>query len=66
MEWISIKDRLPDKEDLFLVYTNGYGPDVANFDFYKSKRFQKNDYAGFPYNIRVDYWMPIEEPKTED
>lgn len=64
--WISVKDRLPDEENAFLVHLEGgYGMEAANFDFYGTKEFQRTDDNGYEYKVYADYWMPLPEPPKE-
>ena len=57
-EWISIKDRLPEKSCKVLVSTNQSGVG----DMWFSKEFGwhllKND-------AKVTHWMPLPEPPTQ-
>ena len=64
-EWISIKDRLPDGEDLCLAYCSCLDvTTLARFDKFV-KQFIKEDIYGYGDEIPADYWMPIPEtPKT--
>ena len=62
MEWISVKDRLPDEYGAFLVYHPACGMEKAIFDFYNTKEFQRLDDNGYEYKVYADYWMPLPEP----
>lgn len=61
-KWISVKDRLPEETNIYLVYLrNNYGIEL---DFYSvsDDRFHRNPEL-------VDYWMkipPLPEPPKED
>jgi len=62
MEWISVKDRLPDKEMDLLVCTNTfymgigwYYVDAKKWDF----EIQKHTEADLG---EVTYWMPVPPP----
>lgn len=76
MEWISVKDRLPDERDTYIVYTDDTSENVsepiwskevvltAEFDEYGwSWREGVNDYDITNF---VTHWMPLPEPPKED
>jgi hypothetical protein len=48
-EWISIKDRLPDTEDVFLCWSK----DLADMMFCYTSDFRQ---------MEVTHWMPLPEP----
>jgi hypothetical protein len=56
MEWISVKDRLPENLDEVVIYVSDYGIDIA---FYSNQSF-------FDYNsdgiLSVTHWMPLPKP----
>jgi len=59
MEWISIKDRLPENQSTVLVYANGY--DTQYFEdngFYDFKICYKYDSK----TENVTHWMPLPIP----
>jgi len=64
MEWISVKDRLPEPNDYVLLYDSSlnlvYEGKLLASDFYYSER------AGYSADIgddcEVTHWMPLPEP----
>lgn len=66
-EWISVKDRLPEKYDKFLVlssFPNDYIIGVRTSYFHPN--YKK---LGFTTGFDVDqvtHWMPLPEPPKED
>lgn len=64
MEWISVKDRLPDKGQMVIVLDNDlrdfykWNMEVALFDGLKKDKFwvSSGDYR------RFTHWMPLPEP----
>lgn len=63
-EWISVKDRLPEKgQDFLCIFKNG-----RIYDGYKSDSIY-GDYIihGVSYvNVFFTHWMPLPEPPKED
>ncbi len=60
MEWISVRERLPD--------TNGYYLCTYIFDnhrVYYDRWFSKNDNK-FSTTYNVTHWMPLPEPPREN
>ena len=57
MEWISVKDRLPEKHTFNLVYSDETGIDVIYFGY---RGIFQNDYADEVKGIT--HWMPLPEP----
>ena len=65
-EWISVKDRLPEKDDTYLVYivANNVPKDkgITTLRYTNlSKRFIYEDV----YLFTVTHWMPLPEPPKE-
>ena len=64
--WISVKDRLPDKEGEYLTASNISGKVVMYYvlDFKITKRFasfvEYDDENLDMHKVHVDAWMPIE------
>lgn len=65
-EWISVKDRLPDKEDLFLIsYGESREITIGLWNF-RNNRFEETEIEWFGYEITgVTHWMPLPEPPKE-
>lgn len=63
MDWISVKDRLPDNFGPYLVYLEGgYGMDVVPFGPFETKEFQELDDDGYERKVYVTHWMPLPPP----
>lgn len=67
-EWISVKDRLPDKENLFLIIYGESRDITLGLWNLKNKRFEEFEIEWFGYEIPdVTHWMPLPElPKESD
>lgn len=65
-EWISVKDRLPGREDYFLVYHQKYGMNIARFDYLRSKKFMISDERiDVDYEVAAEYWAELPDPPQE-
>lgn len=69
-EWISVKDRLPDDDELVLVYTKDNVMSVCPLVIANAFANLKNlkvweDNNGY-YVSDVTHWMPLPEPPKED
>lgn len=69
MEWISVKDRLPDRDGNYLccfqtgyIYTEMY--DNNGFYDYEPE-FISTEYEKIYHNNIVTHWMPLPEPPKE-
>ena len=69
MEWISVKDRMPQEEGFYLVYCGdiiGIESDdvspylVDSFNIYSAPN--KKDEVWFSEYEDADYWMPLPKP----
>ena len=58
-EWISVKDRLPEKEGRYLIY-DGDRVDAADY-IYNSGPIWLDTAEGY-YNYKPTHWMPLPEP----
>jgi len=61
MKWISVKDRLPENEDVVLIYAGDEYQDVAMFsnsDFYEFDW----EHDGWEHESEVTHWMPLPVP----
>jgi len=57
MEWISVKDRLPEKYGHYLIYDHQIGiPEIAVF--LKNHNRFSTDKNGY----KATHWMPLPEP----
>ncbi len=69
--WISIKDRLPDRDDeLVLVIANGKFGNITLDEAFELACYYKDDgwvLESYPdmENIRVTHWMPLPKPPKE-
>jgi hypothetical protein len=63
MEWISVKDRLPDEEGNYLVWSNGLNDRDQWSGCYAPFSLFKNIRGGFvPWPDDVTHWMPLPDP----
>lgn len=65
MDWISVKDRMPEEDATYLVYgRNGYGVVCANYNYYNDGEWLTCDDLT---NITrfVTHWMLLPEPPKE-
>ena len=71
-EWISVKERLPDKDGFYLVAYNEYEWGIACKRATISMRFRTGKEAGVPKGFICDagravtHWMPLPEPPKEE
>ena len=77
-EWISVKDRFPDKTGRYLVIKNriaqdcfgGNTTDIVILRFFVDKGFRMPthipDWINEEINEEVTHWMPLHEPAEED
>lgn len=62
MEWISVKDRLPEESGLYLTYGGIYYNEKTKSEFLKVVRFKNNFICDFNPCAYVTHWMPLPEP----
>jgi hypothetical protein len=63
--WISVKERLPDSWDEYLVNIRNHRCELATFtDFINSWCLTGSDAAGLEDDIT--HWMPLPKPPTEE
>lgn len=60
MDWISVKDRLPEKEQFVLCCQKGYVPRVALFHCDTNYLFLSPDCMRVQF-IDITHWMPLPE-----
>jgi hypothetical protein len=63
VEWISVKDRLPEKGTYVLTY-DGLDMNLARFTGEDSKYYWDCDTYGM-YDYDVTHWMPLPPPPKE-
>ena len=67
MNWISVKDRLPEDERTVLVYYN-FG-DKCKISFYETLAYYAFDpephWQHEGTGLKVTHWMPLPEPPEE-
>ena len=57
-EWISVKDRLPEKHEYVLVYRKSEGKRSVNLGYFHPKdEWFTTDGVGYP-----THWMPLPDP----
>ena len=70
MEWISVKDRLPDDLTSVLVYFYGAGFESGEqtFAVFSDNKFKVMDISNSleDYTDIITHWMPLPEPPKED
>lgn len=62
-EWISVKERLPDRFEYVLVYCKGLRRDI--FVSYGYRYDDTGWYVDGIYTTVVTHWMPLPEPPEE-
>lgn len=67
-KWISLKNKLPDNEEIFLVYRGeAKDPEIELGWWNKNKKkfeYYDNEYYGYKIDD-VTHWMPLPEPPKE-
>ena len=73
MNWISVKDRLPETEDSYLIWPpNKYAGGVAPFSLYDCREYKKNtfylesEYGEVSILEEVTHWMPLPDKPAEE
>ncbi len=61
MKWISVKERLPDKSDYYLAFTDTCVIGVLPFSA-QYRLFNAFDGDGTKHHIPVTHWMSLPEP----
>lgn len=67
-KWISVKDKLPDNEEVFLVYRGESKYPEIELAYWNlnRKRFEYYDNEYYGYGIDdITHWMPLPEPPKE-
>jgi len=61
MEWISVKDKLPEEGENVLIYEEAYSE--VGYLFRGKWRSMETDFCGEPYELEdVTHWMYLPEP----
>lgn len=63
-EWISVKDKLPEKEQVVLLYYNGDFLVGHIQILYSDGDVRFKEAPGGMYNIPATHWMPLPEPPS--
>jgi hypothetical protein len=69
--WISVKDRLPEKEERYIVNAIDYRDEIVVYDlWFKEGKWYIDDDCNGEYQIdeydgKVLYWMPLPKPYKE-
>ncbi|MGI9569505.1 MAG: DUF551 domain-containing protein [Desulfobulbia bacterium] len=58
-EWISVEDRLPESEGMYLCYSENGIQQVV----YSAARYERYSEHFMPFNIT--HWMPLPEPPED-
>ena len=62
--WVSVKDRLPEKDGVYLVYCDRESVFSAWYERGREHSEWTDDYEGY-CDLDVTYWMPLPEPPGE-
>ena len=66
-EWISVKDRLPAEEGMYLLYITGRNYKTTKTDCYViDKKNTSYRYWSLSSHLNVTHWMSLPEPPKED
>jgi len=63
MSWISVKERLPDCDEI--LFSDGVEVNYGAYGFYTLNDFCKYTSAGAREVEGVTHWMPLPEPPKE-
>lgn len=63
-EWISVKDRLPNKGQDVLIYRSGFRVDLMNVHMYLGEDRWEDEYGYWETTETegITHWMPLPEP----
>jgi hypothetical protein len=59
-EWISVEERLPDGNGVFLVSLKESG--YENLVYFDVRPYADGDWRNLPDKFTVSHWMPLPEP----
>lgn len=65
MEWISVKDRLPDEPKHYLVFVTGYSNVTAIQKTYCDVGYFINGFWSNKFGETYTHWMPLPKPPTD-
>jgi len=65
MEWISVKDRLPDGDNVKVLATDGLGVHMSIFYYDRWVKDYVFRYQGSKHRIQSTHWMPLPKPPKE-
>lgn len=66
MEWIRVKDRLPEKSGAYLTFLDNKGTEVFSYSERHKAFNADDDDDGCVYAIDgVTHWMPLPEPPKD-
>lgn len=66
LEWVSVKERLPNESGTYLVIGKSGTPHTSHF--YKERKIPSTEFAVIPAhfsNRHVRFWMPLPTPPEE-
>lgn len=62
VEWISVDDRLPDKDGVFIVALEESG--YENLVYFDVRQYVDGKWLNIPNKFTVTHWMPLPDPPT--
>lgn len=62
-EWISVEERLPDKNGVFIVALEDSRDE--NFLYFDVRQYSYGKWCNIPDKLTVSHWMPLPEPPTK-
>ena len=63
-EWISVDERLPDENGVFLVSLKESG--YENLVYFDVRPYADGEWRNLPDKLTVSHWMPLPEPPKGD
>lgn len=63
-EWISVEERLPDGNGVFLVSLKESG--YENLVYFDVRRYEDGEWRSIPDKLTVSHWMPLPAPPKGD